>query len=41
MRAVNLMPPESRRGGRDARALRGPGAAVVGLLGVALMLVTL
>jgi Tfp pilus assembly protein PilN len=41
MRAVNLIPADSRRGSGDLRSLRGPGAAVVGLLGVALVLITL
>lgn len=42
MRAVNLIPPEARRGGHaDVRSLKGPGTAVVGLLVVALALVTL
>ena len=41
MRAVNLIPADSRRGAADFRSLRGPGAIVVGLLGVALVLVTL
>jgi Tfp pilus assembly protein PilN len=42
MRAVNLIPSESRRGGAgDLRSLRGPGTAVVGLLVVVLALVTL
>jgi Tfp pilus assembly protein PilN len=42
MRAVNLIPGEARRGGTgDLRSLRGPGSAVVGLLGVVLLLVTL
>lgn len=41
MKAVNLIPAESRRGSTDFRSLRGPGAAVVGLLGLALVLVTL
>lgn len=42
MRAVNLIPSDARRGGStDIRSLRGPGSAVVGLLGVVLILVTL
>jgi Tfp pilus assembly protein PilN len=42
MRAVNLIPSDVRRGGStDIRSLRGPGSAVVGLLGVILVLVTL
>jgi Tfp pilus assembly protein PilN len=42
MRAVNLIPSDARRGGTtDIRSLRGPGSAVVGLLGVVLVLVTL
>lgn len=42
MRAVNLIPKDVRRGGStDIRSLRGPGSAVVGLLGVVLVLVTL
>jgi Tfp pilus assembly protein PilN len=42
VRAVNLIPPEARRGGHaDVRSLKGPGSAVVGLLVVALVLVTL
>lgn len=42
MRAVNLIPGDVRRGGSaDIRSLRGPGSAVVGLLGVVLVLVTL
>lgn len=42
MKAVNLIPADARRGGTtDLRALRGPGAAVVGVLGVALVLVVL
>jgi Tfp pilus assembly protein PilN len=42
MRAVNLIPSDARRGGSgDIRSLRGPGSAVVGLLGVVLVLVTL
>ena len=42
MRAVNLIPADARRGGHgDIRALRGPGAIVLGVLAVALLLVTL
>lgn len=42
MRAVNLIPKDARRGAStDIRSLRGPGSAVVGLLGVVLVLVTL
>ena len=42
MKAVNLIPVDARRGGStDIRSLRGPGSAVVGLLGVVLVLVTL
>src|ERR1700693_2766542 len=42
MRAVNLIPSDGRRGGSgDIRSLGGPGSAVVGLLGVVLILVTL
>jgi Tfp pilus assembly protein PilN len=42
MRAVNLIPSDARRGGSaDIRSLRGPGSAVVGLLGIVLILVTL
>lgn len=40
MRAVNLIPADARRGG-DTRSLRGPGAAVVGVLAAVLVLVTL
>jgi Tfp pilus assembly protein PilN len=42
VRAVNLIPKDARRGAStDIRSLRGPGSAVVGLLGVVLVLVTL
>ncbi|HZU61066.1 MAG TPA: PilN domain-containing protein [Solirubrobacteraceae bacterium] len=41
MKAVNLVPAESRKGGADLRLVRGPGAAVVGVLAAALVLVTL
>lgn len=41
MKAVNLIPADTRKGRADFRALRGPGAAVVGLLGAALVLVIL
>jgi Tfp pilus assembly protein PilN len=42
VKAVNLIPPESRKGVHaDVRALRGPGTFVVGVLLVVLALVTL
>jgi Tfp pilus assembly protein PilN len=41
MRAVNLIPAETRRRTLDGGALRGPGPAVVGLLAVAVVLVTM
>lgn len=40
MKAVNLIPSETRRTGVGTKWLRGPGPAVVGLLAVALALVT-
>lgn len=41
MRAVNLIPADTRRTTLDVKSLRGPAPAVVGLLGVALVLVTM
>jgi len=41
LRAVNLIPADARRGGVGAGALRGPGYIVLGVLGVALVLVTI
>lgn len=42
MKAVNLIPPDARRGGHtDIRSLRGPGTFVLGLLVVVLAMVTL
>ncbi|MFL5823360.1 MAG: hypothetical protein ACJ764_07965 [Solirubrobacteraceae bacterium] len=41
MRAVNLMPADARRGRGDLSTLRGPGAVVLGVLAMGLLLVTL
>ena len=41
MRAVNLIPPDARRGHRDLKSLQGPGTVVVGVLAVALLLMVL
>jgi Tfp pilus assembly protein PilN len=41
VKAVNLIPADTRKGAADFRALRGPGFAVVAVLGTALVLVTL
>jgi len=41
VRAVNLIPAETRRSTLDAQSLRGPGPAVIGLLVVAVILVTM
>lgn len=41
MRAVNLIPTDSRRTSFDIQGLRGPGPAVVGVLAVVLALVTM
>jgi Tfp pilus assembly protein PilN len=41
LRAVNLIPADARRGGAGAGALRGPGYIVLGVLGLALVLVTI
>jgi Tfp pilus assembly protein PilN len=41
MRAVNLIPGDTRRTSLDVRSLRGPGPAVVGLLAVVVALVTM
>ena len=41
MRAVNLIPADSRRTALDIQGLRGPGPAVVGMLAVVLALVTM
>lgn len=41
MRAVNLIPTDGRRTGLDTKWLRGPGPMVVGLLVIALALVTI
>ncbi len=40
MKAVNLIPADTRRSSLDAQSLRGPGPAVIGILVVALALVT-
>jgi Tfp pilus assembly protein PilN len=41
VKAVNLIPSDARKSTADLRSLRGPGAAVVAVLGTVLVLVTL